>query len=99
MCYTEHMRDVGEYLRAYWAYVSTHLGWSKALLLALVWLAVMFAPLTAKMFVELPNAVAIPWMIGWAFLSYIFAPYGMQDMALAIVSVQAVDLHERFGRW
>jgi hypothetical protein len=77
MCYTEHMRDVGEYLRAYWAYVSTHLGWSKALLLALVWLAVMFAPLTAKMFVELPNAVAIPWMIGWAFLSYIFAPYGM----------------------
>jgi len=28
------MRDVGEYLRAYWAYVSTHLGWSKALLLA-----------------------------------------------------------------
>ena len=63
--------------RAYRAYGSTPRRWSTALLLALVWLAVMFAPLTAKMFVELPNAVAIPWMIGWAFLSYIFAPYGM----------------------
>ena len=50
---------------------------AKPFCLQLVWLAVMFAPLTAKMFVELPNAVAIPWMIGWAFLSYIFAPYGM----------------------
>jgi hypothetical protein len=71
------MRDFGEYLRAYWAYVSTNLGWSKALMLALVWLAGMFAPLAAKTFVELPNFIAIPWMIGWAFLSYIFAPYGM----------------------
>jgi hypothetical protein len=71
------MRDLGEYLRAYRAYVSTHLGWSKALMLALVWLAGMFAPLAAKTLVELPNSVAISWMIGWAFLSYIFAPYGM----------------------
>jgi hypothetical protein len=39
------MRDFGEYLRAYWAYVSSNLGWGKALMIALVWLAGMFAPL------------------------------------------------------
>ena len=71
------MRDVGEYLRAYWAYVSTHLGWTKALMFALLWLAGMFAPLAAKTLVELPNSIGIPWMIGWAVLGYIFAPYGM----------------------
>jgi hypothetical protein len=70
------MRDIGEYLRAYWAYVSTF-GWSKALTVALVWLAGMFAPLGAKTLVELPNSVAIPWMIGWAVLGYVFVPYGM----------------------
>jgi hypothetical protein len=71
------MRDFGEYLRAYWAYVSTNLGWGKALMVALVWLAGMFAPLGAKMLVQFPNWVAITWMIGWALLGYIFAPYGM----------------------
>ena len=71
------MRDFGEYLRAYWAYVSTNLGWGKALMVALVWLAGMFAPLGAKTLVQLPNWVAITWMIGWALLGYIFAPYGM----------------------
>ncbi len=71
------MRDFGEYLRAYRAYVSANLGWRKALLGALVWLAGMFAPLWAKAFVQLPNWAAITWMIGWALLGYIFAPYGM----------------------
>ena len=71
------MRDFGEYLRAYLLYVSTNLGWGKALLVALVWLAGMFAPLGAKTLVQLPNWVAITWMIGWALLGYIFAPYGM----------------------
>ncbi len=33
------MNNLGEYLRAYWAYVSTSLGWGKALLGAIVWLA------------------------------------------------------------
>jgi len=33
------MRDFGEYLRAYWAYVLANLGWGKALSVALVWLA------------------------------------------------------------
>jgi hypothetical protein len=37
----------------------------------------MFAPLWAKTLVQLPNWVAITWMIGWALLGYIFAPYGM----------------------
>ena len=46
-------------------------------MVAIVWLAGMFGPLAAKAFVELPNWVAITWMIGWALLGYIFAPYGM----------------------
>jgi len=38
----------------------------------------MFAPLGAKTFVvDLPNSVAIPWMIVWAVIGYVFAPYGM----------------------
>jgi hypothetical protein len=71
------MRDFVEYLRAYRAYVSANLGWGKALRFALVWLAGMFAPLASKTLVELPNWVAVTWMIVWAFLGYIFAPYGM----------------------
>jgi hypothetical protein len=64
------MRDIREYLRAYRAYVSASMG-------ALVWLAGMFAPLWTKALVQLPTWVAVTWMIGWALLGYIFAPYGM----------------------
>ena len=71
------MRDLGEYLQAYWAYVLANLGWGWALSVALVWLAGMFAPLVAKTLLELPNWVAMTWMIRWAVLGYIFAPYGM----------------------
>jgi hypothetical protein len=71
------MRDLGEYLRAYRAYVSANLGWGKALSVVLVWLAGMFAPLVAKTLLELPNWAAMTWMIVWAVLGYIFAPYGM----------------------
>jgi hypothetical protein len=71
------MRDFGEYLKAYRAYVSANLGWGKALMGALLWIAGMFAPLLAKTLVQLPNWIAIPWMIGWALMGYIFAPYGM----------------------
>ena len=48
-------------------------------MVAIVWLAGMFAPLGAKTLVQLPNWVAITWMIGWALLGYIFAPYGMWE--------------------
>ena len=72
------MRDFVEYLRAYRAYVLANLGWGKALSVALVWLAGMFAPLVAKTLFELPNWVAVTWMIVWAFLGYIFAPYGVE---------------------
>jgi hypothetical protein len=71
------MRDLGDYLRAYRAYVSTSLGWGKALMVAFAWLAGMFAPMGAKTLVQLPNWMAITWMIGWALCSNIFAPYGM----------------------
>jgi fatty acid desaturase len=71
------MRDFGEYLLAYRAYVSANLGWLRALVGALVWLAGMLIPLWAKAFVQLPNWLAITWMVGWALLGYVFAPYGM----------------------
>jgi hypothetical protein len=71
------MRDIREYLRAYLAYISANLGWGKALRFAIMWLAGMFAPIAAKTFVQLPNWLMITWMICWALLGYIFAPYGM----------------------
>ena len=62
------MRDFGEYLRAYRAYVSANLGWGKALTVALVWLAGMFAPLAAKTLVELPNWHNVDDWLGVAWL-------------------------------
>jgi hypothetical protein len=47
------MRDFAEYLRAYQGYVA-NLGWRKALMGALVWLAGMIALLWAKTLVPLP---------------------------------------------
>ena len=71
------MRDLGQYLQAYWAYVSTNLGWGKALRLALLWLAGMFVPLGVRAIVQFPDWLAIAWMVSWALLGYVFAPYGM----------------------
>jgi hypothetical protein len=73
------MKDFGEYLRAYWAYISSGLGWLKALLGGVVWLAGMFAPLGAKalMLVNLPTWLVFPWMLAWAILGYVIAPYGL----------------------
>ena len=71
------MRDFGEYLRDYRAYVSATLGWRKALLGGVVWLCGMVTPFLAKTFVQFPSWIAIAWMIGWAALGYVFAPYGM----------------------
>jgi len=71
------MRDIPEYLRAYRVYVATKLGWGKAFGFALVWLAVMFIPLGLRALVQFPTWVAITWMIIWASLGYVFAPYGM----------------------
>lgn len=72
------MRDLREYLRAYRAYVSASTGWGKALVVALMWLSAIFAPIGVRTFIsELPNWLAIAWMVGWSLLSYIFAPYGM----------------------
>ena len=71
------MHDLRDYMRAYWAYFSRS-GWRGPLMRGLIWLAGMFAPLGAKTFVvDLPNSVAIPWMIVWAVIGYVFAPYGM----------------------
>jgi hypothetical protein len=71
------MRDIGHYLQDYWAYCSSRRGCGRALVLALVWLAGMFAPLGIRTLMELPNWLAISWMLGWAVLGYVLAPYGM----------------------
>jgi hypothetical protein len=57
---------------AYRAYISANLGWRKALMGTLVWLAGMFAPLWAKALVQLPTWVAMRWMICWALLGLYF---------------------------
>ena len=82
------MRDLGEYLQAYWSYVSAHLGWGKALRFALLWLAGMFVPLGVREIVQLPEWVAITWMVSWALLGYVFAPYGMWKHHRAQTEVQ-----------
>ena len=71
------MGDIGEYLRAYAAYVSANLGWRRALRFALLWLAGMFVPLGVRTWVQIPEWLAIAWMIIWASLGYVFAPYGL----------------------
>jgi hypothetical protein len=71
------MHDLGEYLRDYRAYVANNLGWGKALRFALVWLAGIFVPLGVRTIVQLPDWVGITWMVSWASLGYVFAPYGM----------------------
>ena len=71
------MQDFGEYLRAYRAYISANLGWDKALKFVVMWLAGMFVPLAAKALMPLPQWAAMIWMIVWALLGYIFAPYGL----------------------
>jgi hypothetical protein len=92
--YAGRMWDFGEYLRAYRAYVSANLGWRKALMAALVWLAGMFVPFWAKALVELPNWLAMTWMIGWALLGYIFAPYGMWKQHRAQIASLSQPNHE-----
>jgi hypothetical protein len=75
----QYMKNFCEYLRLYWAYLSTGFGWAKALLGAIVWLAGMFAPLAAKtlILVNLPTWLVVPWMLAWAILGYVIAPYGL----------------------
>jgi hypothetical protein len=71
------MQDLAEYLRAYRAYIAANLGWGPVLRLAAVWLAGMCVPLTVKVWVPLPMWAAGIWMIVWALLGYVFAPYGL----------------------
>ena len=73
----KEMNDLHDYLRAYWAYVSAGIGWPRALKFIAIWLAMMFLPLGAKTLVQLPEWAAIAWMVGWAMLGNVFAPYGM----------------------
>jgi hypothetical protein len=71
------MRDVLEYLQAYRIYVSANLGWRAVLRMAAVWLAGMCVPLACRVLMPLPLWAAGIWMIIWALLGYVFAPYGM----------------------
>jgi hypothetical protein len=68
--------DLRDYLREYWTHVSQSFG-RKALVASAVWLVGMFAPLGMKTVVVLPEWAAMTWMISWALLGYLFAPYGI----------------------
>jgi len=68
--------DLRDYLREYWTHVSQSLG-RKALVAFVIWLVGMFAPLGVRAIVALPEWVAVTWMISWAALGYLFAPYGI----------------------
>jgi hypothetical protein len=59
-----------------WAYLSTNIGWGKALRLGM-WLAGMFVPLGAKTLVQFPDWLAITRMVGWAMVSCVLTPFGM----------------------
>jgi hypothetical protein len=37
----------------------------------------MFVPLGVRAIVQFPDWAAITWMVSWASLGYVFAPYGM----------------------
>jgi hypothetical protein len=85
------MRDLSEYFRAYQAYVLASVGWIKALIVMLIWLSGIFVPLGVKTFIfELPNWLAIAWMVNWSLLGYIFAPYGMWKYHRAQIAVPGV---------
>jgi hypothetical protein len=81
-----HMQELCDYMRAYRSYVSASVGWAKALRLVTVWLAAMFLPHGAKTFVQLPEWAAISWMISWAMLGNVFAPYGMWKQSRAEIA-------------
>jgi hypothetical protein len=68
--------DLRDYLRDYWTHVSRSFG-RKALVAFVIWLAGMFAPLGMRALVTLPEWAAMTWMISWAALGYLFAPYGI----------------------
>ena len=45
--------------------------------MACLWFLGMFAPLGLKTIVDLPQWAAVTWMIGWAAVGYLFAPFGL----------------------
>jgi len=70
------LSDLRDYLREYRRHVSQSFG-RKALIASAIWLAGMFAPLGLKTLVAMPEWTAVAWMISWAALGYLFAPYGI----------------------
>ena len=70
-----YLRDLRDYLREYWGHASQSFG--RKVLMACLWFAGMFIPLGLKTIVELPQRAAVTWMIGWAAVGYLFAPFGL----------------------
>jgi hypothetical protein len=71
------LSDLRDYLREYRRHVSQSFGWAKALMASAIWLVGMFAPLGIKTIMALPEWAAVAWMMSWAALGYLFAPYSM----------------------
>ena len=70
-----HLRDLRDYLREYWGHASQSFG--RKALMACLWFAGMFIPLGLKTIVDLPQWAAVTWMISWAAVGYLFAPFGL----------------------
>ena len=69
------LSDLRNYLREYCRHASQSLG--RKAFMASLWLVGMFAPLGLKTIVNFPQWAAVTWMISWAALGYLFAPYGL----------------------
>jgi hypothetical protein len=71
------LSDLQNYLQEYWKHVSQSFGWGKALVTSVLWFVGMFAPLSMRTIVTVPEWAAVAWMASWAALGYLFAPYSM----------------------
>lgn len=69
------LSDLRNYLREYWRHASQSFG--RKALMASLWIVGMFLPLGLKTIVSFPQWAAVTWMISWAALGYLFAPYGL----------------------
>ena len=70
-----HLSDLRDYLREYWRHASQSFG--RKAFIACLWFAGMFIPVGLKTVVDLPQWAAVTWMISWAGVGYLFAPFGM----------------------
>ena len=70
-----HLSDLRDYLREYWGHASQSFG--RKAFMACLWFARDVCPLGLKTIVDVPQWAAVTWMISWAAVGYLFAPFGL----------------------